>query len=111
MVNGMRRKGFKINSLIIIAIVGILFFTLISKIIVNSQNENIFNDLEPFLEVLSIIRSEYIDQDVNINTLVPGAIKGMLQELGDPYSRYMDPISFQREQENLFMGHFHGLEL
>ncbi len=109
MVNGMRRKGFKINSIIIIAVCSILFFTLISKIIVNSQNESIFNDLEPFLEVLSIIRSEFIDQDVNINKLVPGAIKGMLQELGDPYSRYMDPMSFQREQENLFMGHFHGL--
>jgi carboxyl-terminal processing protease len=33
----------------------------------------------------------------------------MLLELDDPYSRYLDPISFQREQENIFMGHFDGL--
>jgi carboxyl-terminal processing protease len=109
MVNNMRRNKFKINLLIIIAITGIFFFTLISKIIVNSQNDSIFNDLEPFLEVLSIIRSDYIDQDISINKLVPGAIKGMLLELDDPYSRYMDPMTFQREQENLFVGHFYGL--
>ena len=105
----MRRKNFRINLLIIIAITGIFFITLISKIIVNSQNESIFNELEPFLEVLSIIRSDYIDQDITINKLVPGAIKGMLLELDDPYSRYMDSMTFQREQENLFMGHFYGL--
>ena len=33
----------------------------------------------------------------------------MLSELADPYSRYLDPVSFQREQENIFMGHFDGL--
>jgi carboxyl-terminal processing protease len=33
----------------------------------------------------------------------------MLSELDDPYSRYLDPITFQREQENLFIGHFDGL--
>ncbi len=59
--------------------------------------------------MLSIIRSEYIEKEIDIEQLVPGAIKGMLLELGDPYSRYMDQISFQREQENLLMGHFNGL--
>jgi len=63
-----------------------------------SQNDSIFSYLEPFFEVISIIRK-----------LVQGAIRGMLLELDDPYSRYLDPISFQREQENIFMGHFDGL--
>ena len=29
--------------------------------------------------------------------------------MNDPYSSYLDPITFQREQENLFIGHFDGL--
>lgn len=73
------------------------------------QNDSIFNYLEPFFEVLGIVRSEYINKDIDIRKLVQGAIKGMLLELEDPYSRYLDPISFQREQENIFMGHFYGL--
>jgi carboxyl-terminal processing protease len=74
-----------------------------------SQNDSIFSYLEPFFEVISIIRSEYIDEDIDVTNLVQGAIRGMLLELDDPYSRYLDPISFQREQENIFMGHFDGL--
>lgn len=109
MVNNMRRKNYKVSLIIITVIVGIFFFTLISNIIGTSQSKNVFNDLEPFLEVLSIIRSEYIDKEIDTKHLIPGAIKGMLLELGDPYSRYMDQVSFQREQENLLMGHFNGL--
>lgn len=109
MVNNMRRKNYKVSLSIITVIVGIFFFTLISNIIGTSQSKNVFNDLEPFLEVLSIIRSEYIDKEIDTKHLIPGAIKGMLLELGDPYSRYMDQVSFQREQENLLMGHFNGL--
>jgi carboxyl-terminal processing protease len=75
----------------------------------NPQNESIYEDLEPFFEVISIIRSEYIDKDINITDLVQGAIKGTLEELDDPYSRYLDPVTFQREQEDMFMGFFEGL--
>jgi carboxyl-terminal processing protease len=108
MDNDMRIK-IGISWLISIVMVGIFFFTPISNIIVNSQNNSIFNDLEPFFEALSIVRSEYIDKDIDISMLVQGAIKGMLKELDDPYSRFLDPISFQREQENIFMGYFNGL--
>jgi len=98
-------------------ILSVLFFLIIGVIILNpfndnkvsSQTDSIFNDLEPFFEAISIVRSEYIEKNINIEQLVQGAIKGMLLELDDPYSRYLDPISFQRERENLFMGHFDGL--
>ncbi len=98
------------NIIIVGIIIGSLFFIAhLNSNIAETQNSNILNDLEPFLEALSIVRSEYIEKDVAINKLVEGAIKGMLLELDDPYSRYLDPISFQREQENIFMGHFDGL--
>jgi len=76
---------------------------------VEEQNDSIFNDLEPFFEAISIVRSEYIEKDIDMNKLVQGAISGMLSELEDPYTRYLDPVTFKREQENIFMGHFDGL--
>ena len=99
------------KTIIIVGIIiGSLFFiTHLNINIAETQDESILNDLEPFLEALSIVRSEYIKKDIPITKLVEGTIKGMLLELDDPYSRYLDPISFQREQENIFMGHFDGL--
>ncbi|MBP8718322.1 MAG: S41 family peptidase [Candidatus Atribacteria bacterium] len=100
-----------IKTIIIVGIIiGSLFFiTHLNINIAETQDDSILNDLEPFLEALSIVRSEYIEKDIPITKLVEGAIKGMVLELDDPYSRYLDPISFQREQENIFMGHFDGL--
>ncbi|MFW6149715.1 MAG: S41 family peptidase [Atribacterota bacterium] len=93
----------------IIILVGLFFVVPLYNNKAESQADSIFNDLEPFFESISIIRSEYIEKNIDVKKLAQGAIKGMLKELDDPYSRYLDPISFQREQENLFMGHFDGL--
>ncbi len=105
------KKSFKITAyLIMVIILASLFFIVpISNNIAESQNDSIFSDLEPFFEVISIVRSEFIEKEIDMTRLVQGAIRGMLSELNDPYSRYLDPVSFQREQENLFMGHFDGL--
>ena len=92
-----------------IILVGIFFIAPLYNYKAESQTDSIFNDLEPFFEAISIIRSEYIEKNIDVKKLAQGAIKGMLSELDDPYSRYLDPISFQREKENLFMGHFDGL--
>jgi carboxyl-terminal processing protease len=105
------KKYFKIFVYTIVMVIMVGFFVVvpISNKSVESQSDSLFNDLEPFFEAISIIRSEYIEKDVDIKKLVQGAIEGMLSELDDPYSRYLDPITFQREQENLFIGHFDGL--
>ena len=93
---------------IMITLIGLFFIAPINNK-AESQADSIFNDLEPFFEAISIVRSEYIEKDTDIQKLVQGAIRGMLSELDDPYSRYLDPVSFQRERENIFMGHFDGL--
>lgn len=94
---------------LIVFLIGLFFIFPTGKNTVESQNDSIFYDLEPFFDVISIIRSEFIEEDIDMTKLVQGAIKGMLDELGDPYTRYLDPVSFQREQENMFIGHFDGL--
>jgi len=94
--------------LIAIIIVGTLLF---SNVGANgkSDQEELFNNLEPFFEVLTLIRDEYIEKDVDMEKVVQEAIRGMLKALDDPYTRYMDPQSLKREQEDMFLGHFGGL--
>jgi len=96
-------------SIIVVTLVGIFIIAPTYNKDAESQNDSIFNELEPFFEAISIIRSEYIKKDINVDKLVQGAIKGMISELDDPYSRYVDQLSLQREQEDYFIGHFYGL--
>ncbi|GAB4116900.1 MAG: S41 family peptidase [Candidatus Caldatribacteriota bacterium] len=98
----------------VIFIVAILF----SSIIINPVNANgnytiddfeFYSKLSPFFEALDILREKYIQKDLDLTKLIQGAIKGMLETLDDPYTRYMDPQSLKREQEDMFYGHFGGL--
>ena len=47
-----------------------------------------------FMRALSIVRSSFIES-VDYNKLYEGAIKGMVNALGDPYSVYLDEESFK----------------
>jgi len=48
-----------------------------------------------FSQVIQVIRQNYVDADrVGYDTLVRGALKGMLQEL-DPFSSYLEPKGFE----------------
>lgn len=48
---------------------------------------------EPFWQVYNLIQSSYLDP-VDQNKLVDGAIKGMVDSLGDQFSAYMDPALY-----------------
>lgn len=48
-----------------------------------------------FLQVYDLVKNEYVDAHVKDTDLVYGAIRGMLASLDDPYTRFMDPKSFQ----------------
>lgn len=50
---------------------------------------------EPFWQVYNLIQSNYLDRDtVQSDKLVDGAIKGMMDSLGDQFSGYMDPQTY-----------------
>jgi carboxyl-terminal processing protease len=46
---------------------------------------------KPFWETWDLVHSEYVDQPVDNTLLVQGAIRGMLDALGDPHSGYWTP--------------------
>lgn len=86
---------------------GFLFYNVGAN--VKTNEEMLFNNLEPFFEALNLVRFEYIKKDIDLDVVIQGAIRGMLKTLDDPYTRYMDPQALKREQEDMFLGHFGGL--
>lgn len=66
-----------------------------------------YKNLGNLFKVISLVRSQYLYQ-VNSPALVEGAIKGIVNELGDPYSVYLDQKTFAQLQEQI-KGSFGGL--
>ncbi|MCU0511609.1 MAG: S41 family peptidase [Anaerolineae bacterium] len=51
---------------------------------------------QPFWEVYDAIQTRYVDAgSVAVPELVDGAIRGMIESLGDEYSGYMDPQAYE----------------
>ena len=71
-----------------------------------SENDNIYDKIDIFGEVLEKINKEYVD-DVDPSKSMDAAINGLLQSL-DPYSAYMTPESFESMQTET-SGEFGGL--
>jgi len=62
----------------------------------------------PFWEAWDIVHNHYVDQPVDDTLLLQGAIRGMLESLGDPHSLYMDPQ--ESEDENAILsGEYEGI--
>ncbi|WLR49270.1 S41 family peptidase [Halobacillus litoralis] len=70
------------------------------------QNMSGNTDLKKVEQAFSTIQENYV-KEVDKNTLVEGAIQGMLDTLEDPYSVYMDPETmeqFNQTIESSFQG-------
>lgn len=61
-----------------------------------------------FLNVYDLLKSEYVESNLNDTTLIYGAIRGMLGSLEDPYTRFMDPKAYSGMQEER-AGAFSGI--
>ena len=65
-----------------------------------------YNKLKVFSEILSLIESNYVEP-VGSDTMVDGAIKGMVKAL-DPHTSYLPPVSY-KEMQVQTTGKFGGL--
>ncbi len=63
---------------------------------------------KPFWEAWNLIHSQYVDQPVDNTKLMEGAIRGMMESLGDPHSTYMDPQTYQQATQAL-AGSYEGI--
>ncbi len=63
---------------------------------------------QPFWEAWDIVHERYVDQPVDDSALMQGALRGMLEGLGDPHTSYMDPEQYTQEQTRL-EGEYEGI--
>jgi carboxyl-terminal processing protease len=63
---------------------------------------------QPFWDTYRAITDHYAGGDVDRKSVIDGAIKGMIDALGDPYSGYMTPEDFARSLQGL-SGQFEGI--
>jgi carboxyl-terminal processing protease len=56
--------------------------------------ENVAESFAPFWETWNLVHDEYFQQPITNTVLVQGAIKGMLDSLGDANTGYMPPMHF-----------------
>jgi carboxyl-terminal processing protease len=68
-----------------------------------------FNKLfKPFYQAWDIVHDQYLEQPVDDTLLMQGAIKGMMDSLGDPFTGYMDPEEY-RLQNTPLEGEYTGI--
>jgi carboxyl-terminal processing protease len=62
----------------------------------------------PFWQAWDIVKEYYVDQPVDEVKMMQGAIRGMMDALGDEHSTYMDPIQY-RDSLSSLAGEYEGI--
>jgi len=92
---------------------GVLFILLVAVMVIVSAGAWLlasnYKDAGNLVRVISLIRTQYL-WPVDGATLVEGAIKGIVDSLGDDYSVYLDPETFKQLREQI-KGSFGGVGL
>ena len=63
---------------------------------------------EPFWESWNLVLQNYVDQPVDQTKMMQGAIKGMLESLGDRHTSFMTPEEFEQANTSL-EGEYEGI--
>ena len=66
------------------------------------------DEFQPFWDTYRTIEGRYAGGKIDEQALVRGAIKGMVDGLGDPYSAYLTPEQYQSGLQDL-SGQFEGI--
>ncbi len=64
---------------------------------------------KPFWQTWGLVNDLYVDQPVDQVVLMRGAIKGMLEALGDEHSSYLDPKMFEESNAHLQGEEYEGI--
>lgn len=78
----------------------------------NIRSTRAAGDLEKklniYLQVLDIIKNDYVDKNLDDEKLIYGSIKGLLESLNDPYTRFMAPDAY-KEMKIRLSGSYSGI--
>lgn len=88
----------KIKTAILVASAGVLLFSLAGGISgVRASNDGSYRQMEVYSEVLSRVRSEYVEEP-NLPVVTDGALHGLLESL-DSNSSYLNPQQYKEYKD------------
>jgi carboxyl-terminal processing protease len=103
--NGGKMKKYLLKFLAVSAVITVSFVGMQKAV---SAWSGLNQRLQIFMQVLELVKSDYVEKKVDDQKLVYGAIKGMLESLDDPYTRFMEPKPFQEMQMRM-KGSYSGI--
>ena len=71
----------------------------------DKETEKLF---EPFWESWDLLHMYFVDQPLDDNAMMEGAIRGMISALGDKHTRYANPDEYQSEVDSS-AGNYQGI--
>jgi carboxyl-terminal processing protease len=83
----------------------LLAISFVSRVVAQGGLEH---KLETYLQVLDIVKHDYVEKDVDDQKLVYGSIRGLLGALDDPYTRFVEPKAYQ-EMKIRMSGSYSGI--
>jgi carboxyl-terminal processing protease len=75
----------------------------------SGAQENLDKLFEPFWQTWNLVKEEYVDQPVDEELMMRGAIRGMLESLGDQHTSYLDPQMFEAANAHLQGEEYEGI--
>lgn len=95
-----------------ISLVLVLITALTLSLSIRTEKARSADDLESklniYLQVLDSVKNDYIDKNVDNSKLMYGSIRGLLESLGDPYTRFLEPTSY-KEMKIRLSGSYSGI--
>ena len=73
-----------------------------------SQDDEVDKLFGPFWQAWDLLHYYYVDQPLDDNAMMEGAIRGMISALGDPHTRYATPQEYKEEQDSS-AGEYQGI--
>jgi carboxyl-terminal processing protease len=92
-----------------VSLVIIILLVFSSRLLASTQDTKLEGKIDEIRDVLMFIRGNYVDEEkVKLDTLVEGALKGVLDSLDDPYSAYLSEAEMM-DMEETTTGKFGGV--
>ena len=64
---------------------------------------------EPFWQAWTLVEEKFVDQPVDQELMMQGAIRGMMESLGDQHTSYLDPQMFEEANAHLEGEEYEGI--
>lgn len=91
----------------------LILFTALSVLLMGDVKkarsaDDLESKLNIYLQVLDSVKNDYVDKNLDNTKLMYGSIRGLLDSLDDPYTRFLEPTSY-KEMKIRLSGSYSGI--